>query len=160
MIYHHDETGQFHHKYAIIDAYFNEIGSPMVINGSYNWSASAEEKNDENTIIWHSFNMANLFMQEFSARWGESATSTIDLDSKMNVSVFPVPFMEHLTIETEYSGQTQLTIYDAMGRIMNKQVLRDSINNINTADWKAGIYVLDFLDLSTADRNSIKIIKN
>ena len=58
-----------HHKYAIIDA--NDPDSdPMVITGSYNWHYSSV-KIDENTLIIHDRTIANIFLQEFSARFNE-----------------------------------------------------------------------------------------
>ncbi len=37
----------------------------MVITGSHNWSSSAENVNDENTVIVHDPRVANLYHQEF-----------------------------------------------------------------------------------------------
>jgi phosphatidylserine/phosphatidylglycerophosphate/cardiolipin synthase-like enzyme len=48
-----------HHKVLIIDG-------ETVVLGSYNFSGSAEERNDENTLIIHSADIAALFMQEFN----------------------------------------------------------------------------------------------
>ena len=47
-----------HHKVIIID-------ESIVILGSYNFSRSAEERNDENTLIIHSTDLAAQFMAEF-----------------------------------------------------------------------------------------------
>lgn len=47
-----------HHKVFIID------GS-IVITGSYNFSASAEDRNDENTLIIYNVDIANLYLNEF-----------------------------------------------------------------------------------------------
>ena len=47
-----------HHKVIVID------GS-LVITGSYNFSTSAEESNDENVLIVHSGDIASLFLIEF-----------------------------------------------------------------------------------------------
>ena len=47
-----------HHKVIIIDA-------KTVILGSYNFSRSAEEYNDENTLIIHDSQLAALFLDEF-----------------------------------------------------------------------------------------------
>ncbi|MBW8009967.1 MAG: phospholipase [Chloroflexi bacterium] len=47
-----------HHKVIIID-------SRIVITGSYNFSASAEERNDENTLILHNADIAELYLAEF-----------------------------------------------------------------------------------------------
>lgn len=49
---------RMHHKVIIIDG-------RIVITGSYNFSASAEERNDENTLIIHSPEMAAQYLVEF-----------------------------------------------------------------------------------------------
>lgn len=49
---------KMHHKVIIID-------SRTVITGSYNFSRSAEESNDENTLIIHNREIANQFLVEF-----------------------------------------------------------------------------------------------
>lgn len=47
-----------HHKVAVID-------DVVVITGSYNWSKSAEERNDENLVILFGDNVAELYEKEF-----------------------------------------------------------------------------------------------
>jgi phosphatidylserine/phosphatidylglycerophosphate/cardiolipin synthase-like enzyme len=47
-----------HHKLILID-------SRIVIFGSYNFTRSAEEKNDENVIIMHDPALAERFLIEF-----------------------------------------------------------------------------------------------
>jgi phosphatidylserine/phosphatidylglycerophosphate/cardiolipin synthase-like enzyme len=49
-----------HHKVFIID-------QSIVVTGSYNFSRSAEERNDENTLIIHNTRMAEAFMNEFNS---------------------------------------------------------------------------------------------
>lgn len=46
---------------------------PIVITGSHNWSSSAENVSDENTLIIHNARVANLYLQEFMARYKEAA---------------------------------------------------------------------------------------
>ena len=50
--------GQMHHKTMIVD-------ENIVITGSYNFSRSAETRNDENLVIFHNEQIADFFMQEF-----------------------------------------------------------------------------------------------
>jgi phosphatidylserine/phosphatidylglycerophosphate/cardiolipin synthase-like enzyme len=50
--------GQMHHKVFIVDG-------RIVVLGSYNFSRSAEERNDENIIIVYNEKIADFFMQEF-----------------------------------------------------------------------------------------------
>lgn len=60
----------FHHKYCIIDAKHVD-SNPTVISGSHNWTNSAEEEYDENTLIIHNPLISWQYLEEFSARWGE-----------------------------------------------------------------------------------------
>jgi phosphatidylserine/phosphatidylglycerophosphate/cardiolipin synthase-like enzyme len=53
-----NETGLMHHKVMIID-------QNIVITGSYNFTASAEERNDENLVIIHSPATAAKYYEEF-----------------------------------------------------------------------------------------------
>lgn len=55
-----------HNKVAIID------GS-IVITGSFNWTSSAEERNDENMIVIRSAQVAAIYEGEFERIWGRSA---------------------------------------------------------------------------------------
>lgn len=50
--------GLMHHKVFIVDG-------KIVVTGSYNFSRSAEEKNDENLIIIYNEKIAEQYMQEF-----------------------------------------------------------------------------------------------
>lgn len=50
--------GQMHHKTMIVD-------ERIVITGSYNFSRSAEERNDENLIVIYNEEIADFYMQEF-----------------------------------------------------------------------------------------------
>jgi phosphatidylserine/phosphatidylglycerophosphate/cardiolipin synthase-like enzyme len=60
----------FHHKVIIID-------SNTVIFGSFNFSANANENNDENLLIIHNASLASEFEKEFQRRLAES-NSQID----------------------------------------------------------------------------------
>lgn len=51
-----------HHKFAVIDA---GQATAAVITGSHNWTAAAESRNDENTLIIHDQGVADKFMQEY-----------------------------------------------------------------------------------------------
>lgn len=50
--------GQMHHKVFIVDG-------KIVVLGSYNFSRSAEERNDENTVIIYNQKLAEFMLQEF-----------------------------------------------------------------------------------------------
>ncbi len=57
-VYLDGNPGQMHHKVIIID-------EKIVITGSYNFSASAERKNDENVVIFFDEQIAAQYLAEF-----------------------------------------------------------------------------------------------
>jgi len=54
--------GLMHNKFCVID-------EEVVITGSYNWTASADLKNDENVIIITSDKTANIYKKQFDKYW-------------------------------------------------------------------------------------------
>ncbi len=58
-------NGLMHDKVIIIDARY-------VITGSYNFTASAEDKNDENLVIIDNIDVANVYFQEFKKVYAEA----------------------------------------------------------------------------------------
>ncbi len=56
------EVGSMHNKILIIDG-------EIVVTGSYNFSANAEDNNDENTLIIHDADLAREFTAEFWRIW-------------------------------------------------------------------------------------------
>jgi len=55
-----------HHKVMIVDG-------RIVVTGSYNWSWSAENKNDENLVIIDDAETASLYEEEFQRVWGQAS---------------------------------------------------------------------------------------
>jgi HKD family nuclease len=76
------EPGIHHHKVIIIDEGRTD-SDPTLITGSFNLSNAANTVNDENSIVFHSQRIANLYMQEFSARYmasGGTANFTVGVE--------------------------------------------------------------------------------
>ena len=61
-------AGLLHHKYVVVDAE-NPNYNAAVLTGSHNWSSSAENSNNENTVIVRDFDIANQYLQEMAARY-------------------------------------------------------------------------------------------
>lgn len=57
--------GTFHHKVFVID-------DEIVITGSLNFSANADNSNDENAIVLQQRDIAALYLAEFDRRWAEA----------------------------------------------------------------------------------------
>ncbi len=71
-------TGILHHKYMIVDQY-DPASDPMVFTGSHNWSAAADNDNDENTLVVHDATLANVYYQQFVYRFVENLGVLIEL---------------------------------------------------------------------------------
>ena len=56
------DTGIMHHKFAVIDGRW-------VITGSYNWTTSAQTRNEENLLLIESPELAQAFEGEFQKLW-------------------------------------------------------------------------------------------
>jgi len=120
-------TGLLHHKYSVIDPESND-SLQYVITGSHNWSSSAENSNNENTLIIRSRRIANLYIQEFGQRYVDAGgTDPILFVEHVDNAVpqafslkqnYPNPFNPTTTIEFLLSEQshTRLVIYDVLGR--------------------------------------------
>lgn len=58
-----ESKGRMHHKFAIID-------NKILITGSYNWTASAEKRNDENLLIFKNApELVKAYRKEFDKIW-------------------------------------------------------------------------------------------
>ncbi len=64
-IYYNKNSGIMHNKYMIVDE-GEPTSDPFVLTGSHNWSAAADNENDENTLIIHDATIANIYYQNFA----------------------------------------------------------------------------------------------
>lgn len=64
-VYIDGNPGQMHHKLMIVD------GSVLII-GSYNFTNSAESRNDENLLVIYNESLAGFFMEEFERVYGRT----------------------------------------------------------------------------------------
>ncbi len=64
-----NREGLWHNKFIIIDA--NTNSDPMVLTGSYNFTLSANYKNDENMIVIHSKKAADIYYNYFEKWWSK-----------------------------------------------------------------------------------------
>jgi len=86
-----NEDGIVHHKYLLIDANGGP-GQQVLITGSYNWSLAAENENDENFLIFNDATIANLYFQEFAARYHRAGGSELlTLNSVTDEVTTPIP---------------------------------------------------------------------
>ncbi|MBL8102280.1 MAG: DUF1669 domain-containing protein, partial [Anaerolineales bacterium] len=64
-VYRDTNRGQMHHKVMIID-------ESIVLFGSYNFTNSAEDRNDETLLVIYNEEIAAQFMKEFQRIYGQA----------------------------------------------------------------------------------------
>lgn len=144
-----------HNKYAFIDA-LDTNSNPVVITGSYNWSNSAEEKYDENTIIIHDAVIVNEFYEDLNTftNFGQEQAF---LNS---IIVYPNPsdnLINLKNISETISETTNIQIINSLGRVLFSQQMNLS-QSIDISNYPIGVY---YLRIQTEQNNSVKkIIKN
>ncbi len=70
-----------------------------------------------------------------------------DLENGMSISVYPVPFNDHLIIESkENITKARVSIYSLDGRLQVQQIIQNEYTRINTNQLKNGIYIVQFVD--------------
>ena len=128
---------QFHHKYAILD--YATGNNPVLITGSHNWTASANSIHDENTLIIKDATLANIYFQEFNARFNDLLNSTESLNV-LPLRVFPNPVSDVLTIDAPEAGTLWLS--DFSGKVLFKKDVTEGHQELKTASLPLGIYYL------------------
>ncbi len=169
--------GLLHHKYAIVDGEYSGY-TPYVITGSHNWSSSAENSNDENTLIIQDAQVANFYLQEFAARYYEAGgndsiivVTNIDTDSETPVQFtlsqnYPNPFNPVTTIRFEmpFTQKAELKVFDVLGREV-KELFNDiAPAGIITIEFRAdelasGVYIYRLKTENFVDSKKMIIMK-
>ena len=155
-IYSHEGvTGTMHNKYAVVD-HVQPEADPIVITGSHNWSSSAENVNDENTLFIHDARVANLYYQEFVALLFDLGIIGVDLvDGDAAVSAYPNPAESILNvIVTEKMIGETLQLVDISGRVAKTFQPSSTVNQLEIAELESGVYFLNSSQLS----NSIRVV--
>ncbi len=159
----HPASGSIHHKYAIIDA-MSPSSDPQVITGSHNWSASAESSNDENTLIIHNATIANLYLQEFTARWlGQIANiETVTFIPGIDLNVYPNPAVDYtfLEIDSENGFDATVQVWTSNGKIVKEQKMKIASGNnkeeIELSNLSSGSY---FISIQIEDKALVRPLK-
>lgn len=150
-----DALGLLHHKAALVDAQSPD-SDPMVITGSHNWSRAANESNNENTVIVASAALANLYLQEFVARYreaggtGQFPTSADDAPGgALSVSApFPNPARGAARVSVTLPAAASVTL--RVINVLGQEVARTdaalaagaTVLDVGTRDLAAGVYLV------------------
>ena len=149
-------SGIMHNKYMIIDQGAPE-SDPQVWTGSHNWSASADNDNDENTLVIHDATLANIYYQNFVTLFKASNGILTGLNKNETADnhmfVYPNPVQNgnikvSCFLQTADKGTIQLI--DATGKIVFENAVMltngDNILNYSFPGSHKGLY---FIKLTT-----------
>lgn len=145
----------YHNKILLVDA-LHPSSDPQVCTGSFNWSASAENMNDENLIIVHDAVIANQYYQSLCKNFvnvgGTACPAYNGIESydygALLCAVYPNPFTSKITVDVKQgSERLEIKIFDAIGNVVLHEnasaVNRFEIDSDNLAE---GVYVVQVFD--------------
>ena len=148
----HVPTTLLHHKYGIVDAGM-PTSDPMVIVGSHNWTSAAESNNDENTLIIHDATIANIYAQEFNARWVGMVTKTTNVVAGLDgfeVEILgnPAQNVLNFNIKNDIYKNVAYKIFNTTGQLLQSKTLNNINGNtqhqLNISDLTPGSYIILF----------------
>ncbi|MGM0636420.1 MAG: phospholipase D-like domain-containing protein [Bacteroidota bacterium] len=137
--------GIMHYKSMVIDQHSTNAA---VLTGSHNWSYSAENINDENTLIIYDQDIANQYYQAiaflFSEVGGSLATDSPE-ENNDRVFIYPNPAKDLLYIDLRNNASEELTfqLFDSQSRLVLEKKIKSTQANspVDIADLKPGIYI-------------------
>ena len=121
-----------HNKFAIID-------NRLLLTGSYNWTASANSRNDENLMVIDDLEIISIFQNQFVNLWTNkySSARTKELFDKAKVNiltVFPLSVQTGTkAININTTSQEKLTSILKISESLARKIitLRDSLYHKN-----------------------------
>ncbi|HOY31695.1 MAG TPA: phospholipase D-like domain-containing protein [Bacteroidales bacterium] len=114
VLSHQTIPNSFHHKYGVADA-TDQNSDPLVITGSHNWTNSAEDDYDENTLIIHDGQVAAMYFEEFMTRYNELSAG-ISTGKQMQNSIYYDPGNNSLVFYNSGSSHNfNLDVYNLLG---------------------------------------------
>ncbi len=156
-------SGILHHKFMVVDN-FNSASDPLVLLGSHNWSSSAENKNDENTLIVHDLNIANQYYQAFAYLYQDAGGVIMLANPEFTTTEFalyPNPTTGIVTLEANATAlnDVSVTVYDALGKsVFTNQYTTLLHEDISISNQAAGLY---FVNIRSNGKSwSYKVVKN
>ncbi len=159
-IFDNSAAATLHHKLAIVDANF-AASDPQVITGSHNWSNSANDRNDENTLIIHNAEIANQYFQQFAYRFSENGGDLVVSAENIefeNVRVYPNPTVGKVTVSSQGSIK-KVQLFSSAGVIIKEINSNNSSNlEVDFTSFVPGLYILK-VEIGGSKFNSYKIIK-
>ncbi|QIX60087.1 T9SS type A sorting domain-containing protein [Hymenobacter lutimineralis] len=157
QVYSQTQQGIFHHKYVLVDAGAPD-SDPTTWVGSHNWSNSAANGNDENTLVIHDNLITNQYYQEFAARMAGQTTKVALCDfvvtgtragklQQQGLQVYPNPARGAFSLKlTQSKARTAtITLRDATGRevlTLTKPLAAGQDLTVDATGLRPGLYLV------------------
>lgn len=145
--------GIMHNKYMVVDQ--GDIASdPLVLTGSHNWSAAADNENDENTLVVHDATIANIYYQNFAALFIKSNGIILGIEdpgilkTSDDLLVFPNPVQNgniNLSFYLTSDDRGTLQLIDMSGKVLFNQTIKlangENKLNYSLPSYYKGTYI-------------------
>lgn len=141
VISHENVTYDFHHKYCIIDA-VNSSSDPIVVTGSHNWSNSAENEYDENTLIIHDAVVVNQYLEEFSKRHSVLSGVRDYTATCSDIVLFPNPSNGSFSITGLKHSIDKFTVVNSVGQVVETI---ENVGNTIHLTLERGMYYITLI---------------
>ncbi len=111
-----------------------------------------------NENVWESITGYNNLNHTLSVT---NSTLGLDGNAKLNMSIYPVPANNELTVELEDLDQYQISMYNSIGQLVNVSSTISGIDKVtlNTGNLSDGLYFIDLSKGSIKDTRKI-IVKH
>jgi phosphatidylserine/phosphatidylglycerophosphate/cardiolipin synthase-like enzyme len=142
VLSHESIPNSFHHKYGVADA-TNQSSDPLVITGSHNWTNSAEDDNDENTLIIHDGQIAAMYYEEFMTRYNEMVAG-VEATDRLSFGLFYDPLQNRIVINNPKGTMiNSMELFDLKGSLVfQKDILsEEKIIQIKLSAFKPSVYL-------------------
>jgi len=150
-------TGIMHNKYMIIDQ-SAPTSDPIAWTGSHNWSAAADNDNDENTLIIHDASIANIYYQNFVKLFTVSngvltGITMNNAPGSNSLLVYPNPVQNgnvNISCFVQSTDKGTIQLIDVTGKIVfEKAVMLKNGENILNYSFPGSYKGLYFIKLTT-----------
>ena len=160
-------AGLYHNKFMIVDP-MHPTSDPVVGTGSYNWSSSATNTNDENLVIVHDASIANQYYQSFCQNFTDFGGAACSLpvtgirqydSGNMQTVVYPNPATNFINVEVKSSnGNFVIEVYTTLGALIKTENINGVKGVLSLETLPTGIYYVKVF--SGSDVEVHKVIRN